>query len=126
MLVQRSRGSLMPGLWELPGLSGQEREAVRPVRSKVIQAVALQVGREVDLGKRLGGFTHTVVNRKVQVEVREGLLKGRRTLAGGAERKFQILRPGLDELPALTAAARKALAVAGLPPHAWITKEAGR
>jgi A/G-specific adenine glycosylase len=126
LLVQRGAGQLMPGLWELPGLTGQEREDVIPSPDLVARQAGCQVGRHVDLGRSLGTFSHTVVNRKVQVEVREGVLKEKGSAGKGPERLLQIVQPGHDALPALTSAARKALAVAGLPPHAWTTKGTGR
>jgi adenine-specific DNA glycosylase len=125
-LIQRGEGQLMPGLWELPGLSGQEKEEVIPAPAKVTRQAARQVGRQVGIGRRLGSFAHTVVNRRVQVEVREGILKNKAASGTPPERLLQILKPGEDVLPALTSAARKALAVAGFPPHAWTTQGGGR
>ena len=126
VLVQRGDGELMPGLWELPGLTGQERQEVVPSPGKVVRHAGGQVGRQVDLGRSLGSFTHTVVNRRVQVEVREGLLSNKQAIGEAPERPVRSVKPGHDVLPALTSSARKALAVAGFPPHAWTTGGSGR
>ncbi len=124
-LVQRGAESLMPGLWELPGLGGQEKEAAAPEPRLVARAARRQLGRTVVLGKRLGAFQHTVVNRRVQVEVRAAHLRphGRGAVAGDSVRSVD---PGHDSMPPITGATRKALEVAGFTAGAWIPGGGGQ
>lgn len=124
-LVQRRAESLMPGLWELPGLSGQEKDCVALEPRSVARAARRQLGQSVVLGKRLGSFQHTVVNRRVKVEVRIARLRphGRSGVARAAVRSVD---PGRDPMPPVTAATRKALEVAGFSPRAWIPAGGGQ
>lgn len=124
-LVQRGEKGLMPGLWELPGLSGQEKDAEAPAPRSVAKAARRQLGQPVVLGKRLGSFRHMVVNRRVQVEVRVARL---RSAGGGrvARTAVRSVDPGRDPMPPLTAATRKALEVAGFSSRTWITAGRGQ
>jgi A/G-specific adenine glycosylase len=112
-LVRRPPGPLLPGLWELPGLSGFEADALDPHPSRVRARVAAQLGREVRLGAELARVHHTVLNRRVELRVREA------RFAPGTSRRpsrpdVQAVHPGRDPLPALSAACRKSLTAVGL------------
>jgi len=124
-LVQRGGESLMPGLWELPGLSGQEKDAAALEPRAVARAARRQLGQSVVLGKRLGSFQHTVVNRRVQVEVRAARLQGAGR-GGAAPGAVRSVDPGHDAMPPLTAATRKALEVAGFSSLTWIPTRSGQ
>jgi A/G-specific adenine glycosylase len=115
LLVRRPTGSLMAGLWDLPGLDGLESDPIAPHPSRVRARAAAQLGRGVRLGPRLAVVRHAILNRRIEMSVRAG------RFAPGTGRRpprpdVRAVHPGREPIPALTAACRKCLAAVGLLP----------
>jgi A/G-specific adenine glycosylase len=127
LLVRRPAGSLMPGLWQLPGITGFDALSPEPTPARLARAASRQAGRPVRLVRSLGRVSHVVLSRRVDLEVWEGRFaraagtvrgaivagaaSGRNGAAPGGTAAWQAL--GIEPLP-LTAAARKALRLAGI------------
>lgn len=113
-LVQRPRSGRMEGMWELPGHSGVDgRPAGAPRHAR--QAAERQIGRRLNPGRRLGMIRHVVLDRRLRIEVYEAEARDEGN-ARSAARPTRLL--GRGAVPALTAASRKALALAGAQGHA--------
>jgi len=107
-LVQRPASGRMEGMWELPGDSGvDEKQSALPAAQR---AAERQIGRALTRGRRLGMVRHVVLDRRLRIDVYEAKPRGtpRSRSAGRPTRLFDGGSP-----PALTAASRKALSLAG-------------
>ncbi|MFQ5670520.1 MAG: A/G-specific adenine glycosylase [Acidobacteriota bacterium] len=111
-LVRRPvRGSL-PGLWDLPGISGYDAGESAPPQRAVEKAAVAQLGCPVRLGRPLTRVRHTVMNRRIVVEVRQGRFhRGRSPQVRGAGAGSVRVHTFLEENGArgLTAGSRKVL-----------------
>ena len=127
LLVQRPPRPPLAGLWELPGIGGVDHGSPDPTPVRVAGAAAGQLRRPVEVHERLGEVRHTVMNRRIRLEIRRGVLSRsggaaprRPPAAGGvpailrAARPKRSVRPREGGMPALTAASRKALCELGL------------
>lgn len=128
-LVQRPAAGRMEGMWELPGDAGLDT-APRATRRSAQRCAERQIGRALARGRRLGMVRHVVLDRRLRIDVYEASPHGsgrsqpagrraqsrRVTRAAGPTRATRLFDGGPP--PALTAASRKALALAGAPERA--------